>query len=56
MSILTNIFRDRSGAGTIEYALVASLISVAAIAGYQNVGSKVQNGLTDTHQAVASNL
>ena len=33
-----NLMRDTRGATAIEYALIASLISVAAIAAFHNVG------------------
>lgn len=41
MSMFKKLIGDNRGVGTIEYALVASLISVAALAGYQNLGDKV---------------
>lgn len=43
--LLTNakFFRDRRGATAIEYALVASLISVAAILSFENLGVQVDN-------------
>ena len=42
------LFADRRGATAIEYALIASLISVAAIVGYQNLGDKVNNSFDNT--------
>lgn len=41
---LTNLCRCRRGATAIEYALVASLIAIAAIVGMQNVGNRM-NGM-----------
>ena len=38
-----NLLNDRRGATAIEYALIASLISVAAIAGFENLGSQIDN-------------
>ena len=38
---LMRILRCERGANAIEYALVASLISIAAIAGMKNLGSKI---------------
>ncbi len=35
--------RDRRGATAIEYALIASLISIAAVAAFVNLGSSVSN-------------
>ena len=46
------ILTDRRGATAIEYALIASLISVAGIVGYQNLGAKVDS----RYQAVDSAL
>ena len=41
MRILRKVLNDRRGATAIEYALIASLISVAAIAAFHNLGDKV---------------
>lgn len=41
MRRLTDILRCQKGANAIEYALVASLIAVAAIAGMNNLGNKI---------------
>jgi pilus assembly protein Flp/PilA len=38
---LTQILRCERGANAIEYALVASLISIAAIAGMNSLGNKI---------------
>ena len=43
MRILKAFFEDESGATAIEYALIASLISVAAIAAMQGLGNKIGN-------------
>ena len=43
MSKILKILRDARGVGAIEYALVASLISVAAIAAFVNLGNSVEN-------------
>ena len=48
MRPLLKIFADRRGASAIEYALIASLISVAAIVGYQNLGDQVGNSFDNT--------
>lgn len=40
MRRLTRILRCERGANAIEYAVIASLISVAAIAGMEALGSK----------------
>ncbi|HVH49776.1 MAG TPA: Flp family type IVb pilin [Sphingomicrobium sp.] len=41
MSAILKLIRDNRGVGAIEYALIASLISVAAIAAFDNMGSEV---------------
>ena len=40
MTKLLTLLRDRRGATAIEYAMVASLIAVAAIAGFTALGTK----------------
>lgn len=43
MRFLGRLLNNRRGATAIEYALIASLISVAAIVGFENLGTKVDN-------------
>ena len=43
MRNVLKLLRDTRGAGTIEYVLVASLISVAAIAAYDELGVSVND-------------
>ena len=45
---LRKLLTDRRGATAIEYALIASLISVAAIAGYQTLGDNVESSFNNT--------
>ena len=40
---ITALLTDRRGATAVEYALIASLISVAAILGFENLGSRIDN-------------
>ena len=49
---LLNLLRDSRGVGAIEYALVASLIAIAAITGYANLGG----GVHSQYNSVESNL
>ena len=35
------LLRNEEGANAIEYALVATLIAIAALSAYQNLGNKV---------------
>jgi pilus assembly protein Flp/PilA len=43
MRAFLQIIRCDRGANAIEYALVASLIAIAAVAAYQNLGNKVDS-------------
>jgi pilus assembly protein Flp/PilA len=38
---LTRLLRCEKGASAIEYALVATLISIAAIGAFNNLGNKI---------------
>jgi Flp pilus assembly pilin Flp len=38
MAVTLNLIRDRSGASAIEYALIAALIAIGAIASLRGVG------------------
>jgi pilus assembly protein Flp/PilA len=51
-TLLTNLIRDESGVTAIEYALIAALIAVAAIAAFTAVGTNLSN----TFSKVASCL
>jgi pilus assembly protein Flp/PilA len=44
---LTKLLRCEKGANAIEYALVATLISIAALAAFQNLGSKIDTMLNN---------
>ena len=47
MRNLAQLLKNKRGATAIEYALIASLISVAAIAGYESLGASVQSSYED---------
>jgi pilus assembly protein Flp/PilA len=51
-TLLSNLIRDESGVTAIEYALIAALIAVAAIAAFTLVGTNLSN----TFSAVAAKL
>ena len=55
---LTNadILTDRRGATAIEYALIASLISVAALAAFNNLGGEVENSYVEIDQSLGAAL
>ncbi|MGE5562374.1 MAG: Flp family type IVb pilin [Bacillota bacterium] len=56
MTILGKLLRNESGVGTIEYALVAMLISVAALSAYVNLGDKVQSRWTTSYGSISAHL
>ena len=56
MQAIARLITDQRGLGTIEYALVASLISVAAIAGYESAGAKVESSYSNTQQVIVDNI
>jgi pilus assembly protein Flp/PilA len=51
-TIFANFLKDESGAPAIEYGLIASPISIAAIAAFNSVGTKLKSTFND----VAANL
>ena len=52
IGFLTNLVRDESGATAIEYGLLASLISIAAITGFEAMGAS----LSSMFEAVSSTV
>jgi pilus assembly protein Flp/PilA len=51
-TILSNLIRDESGVTAIEYALIAALIAVAAIAAFTLVGTN----LSQTFSTIAGKV
>jgi pilus assembly protein Flp/PilA len=51
-TLLSNLIRDESGVTAIEYALIAALIAVAAIAAFTLVGTN----LSSTFSTIAGKL
>ena len=56
MAIISKLARDQRGAGTIEYSLVAALIAVAAIGGYQSLGGGVKGTFNNVGDKVETSL
>lgn len=56
MRKFVTLLSNSCGATAIEYALVASLISVAAIAGYHNLGNAVFGNFNNVDQALQNTL
>ena len=52
MRNLLNLITNNRGATAIEYALIASLLSVAAIAAFQNLGNSVEAKFESVNQAI----
>jgi pilus assembly protein Flp/PilA len=50
--LFNNLIRDESGVTAIEYALIAALIAVAAIAAFTLVGTNLSN----TFSTIANKL
>lgn len=46
------VLKDQRGATAIEYAMVASIISVAAIVGFNNLGSQIDNRYQQVDQSL----
>jgi len=53
---ILKLLRDQRGVGTIEYALIASLISIAAVSAIANVGTEVNDRYTTVDTAVAESM
>jgi Flp pilus assembly pilin Flp len=53
---LLKLFKDRRGAGTIEYALVASLIAIAAITGYANLGGELKSHYNEVDENLSGQM
>ena len=51
-----NLMSNQRGATAIEYALVASLISVAAIAAFQSVGDGVFGKFNNVDQTLGNTI
>jgi len=54
MAVLLKLIRDTKGATAIEYALIASLIAIAAIASMRGVGIKLIGMYTNVSTALES--
>ena len=53
MKAFLRILRDQRGATAIEYGLIAALVSVAAIAALQGVGSQLNSTMTYSKSKMA---
>ncbi|HEY4959611.1 MAG TPA: Flp family type IVb pilin [Terriglobales bacterium] len=56
MEFLKNLQRDESGQDLIEYALIAALIALAAVAGIKTVGTGIATAFTNVTTQLSSAL
>ncbi len=56
MGFLARILNNSRGATAIEYALIASMISVAAIVAFENLGSSIDNRYSTVDQALGDTI
>lgn len=56
MGMVGKLLRDAKGVGTIEYSLVAALISVAAVSAYVSLGTSIQARWSATSTSIAKTL
>ena len=52
MEMLKRFIRDEQGLETVEYAIIAALIVVGAIAILAGIGNKVKNAFTNLSNAL----
>lgn len=52
--LLAKLHRDEKGATVIEYALIAALVAVVAIAGFKLVGTNVSSTINKVGTALTS--
>ena len=50
--MLRRLWNDSTGATAIEYALVASLISIAALTAFYNLGNSINTQYEDIEEAL----
>ncbi len=54
LKLLRAFCRDEQGATAIEYGLIASLVSIAAITAFSHVGNKLKTTFSDIANNLAS--
>jgi Flp pilus assembly pilin Flp len=52
MKLIRNVFVDTAGATSLEYAFIASMISLAALVGVQSLGAEVVASYEATTQEI----
>ena len=56
MTNYRKLLTDRRGAANMEYAVIAALIAVAAMAGYKNLGTGVKTTFNNVAEDVGTSL
>ncbi|TXL76453.1 Flp family type IVb pilin [Vineibacter terrae] len=54
MSKIRKLAKNEDGATAIEYALIAALISVAAVVAFQSVGTQISTTMTTVKEKMAN--
>ncbi len=54
MTVGMRFFRDDTGQGLVEYALIIALVSIVTIAALQFLGGKASNSLNNAANALPS--
>jgi pilus assembly protein Flp/PilA len=55
-NVLSNLLHDESGQDLIEYALVAALVGLGAVAAMQSLGTTISTAFTSIGTTLSSNL
>ena len=55
-SAMTSLVWDESGQDLIEYALVAALIGLAAVASMKNLATSIKNAFTSVGTSLTTNV
>jgi pilus assembly protein Flp/PilA len=53
-AVLRNLHRDESGQDLIEYALIAALLALAAVATMSSLGTSINNAFSKIGSTVSS--
>ncbi len=54
LSKIRKLVKNEDGATAIEYALIAALISVAAVVAFQSVGTQISTTMTTVKEKMAN--
>ena len=55
-SLLRSLYRDESGQDLIEYALIAALVALAAIATLKTLGQKLSSSFTSVSTSLTNSV